>query len=203
MPVPSIRPYRPADRAAVHDVCVRTGADGGDARGRFSSDDLLPDVYAGPYLHLEPELALVLDDGGTAVGYVLGTADTAAFVREHRRRWLPLVAGRHPLPPPEPVTEEEALVSLLHHPERMLHPELAGHPAHLHVDLLPAHQGAGHGRALVLAFLRAAAAAGAPAVHLGVSAANPGARAFYERLGFTEVPVAGAGSTTHLGRSTG
>jgi hypothetical protein len=79
-PRPFIRPYRSDDRGAVYEVCVRTGDAGGDATGKYPNDDLLPDIFAGPYLYLEPGLSFVLDDEGRAVGYVLGTADTARFV---------------------------------------------------------------------------------------------------------------------------
>ena len=50
-----IRPYRDADLGAVYDVCVRT-ADAG-ARGKYRSDDLMPDLFAGPYVFLEPDCA--------------------------------------------------------------------------------------------------------------------------------------------------
>ncbi|WP_369130196.1 GNAT family N-acetyltransferase [Modestobacter roseus] len=199
---PLIRPYRAGDRAAVYDVCVRTADAGGDARGQWSTDDLMPDLFAGPYVDLEPGLAFVLDDGERAVGYVVGTADTAAFVRRWRAEWLPRTAGRYPRPPEPPRDAEQAMVALLYRPERMLRPELAPFPAHLHIDLLPEHQGRGHGRALVDTFRAAAAGAGAPALHLGMVAANTRARAFYDRLGFTEIAVADAGPTTYLGSPT-
>ncbi|GAA4658751.1 GNAT family N-acetyltransferase [Kineococcus glutinatus] len=197
-----IRPYATPDLAAVYDVCVRTGAAGGDARGRHGSDDLLPDVFAGPYVVLEPELAFVLDDGERAVGYVVGTADTAAFVRAYRTRWLPQVADRYPVPQVPPRTPDDRLTALLLRPERMLVPELAAYPAHLHVDVLPEHQGGGHGRALVETFLRAARAAGAGAVHLGVDPANTRALGFYERTGFHRIEVPDAVGVLYLGRST-
>ncbi|MEJ5869139.1 GNAT family N-acetyltransferase [Pseudokineococcus sp. 5B2Z-1] len=197
-----MRPYREQDRAALYDVCVRTGAAGGDARGRHGDDELLGDVWLGPYLHLEPELAFVLDDGGRAVGYCVGTASTARFVRDYRDVWIPHLGSRRPVPPAPPRTPDEEVLALHHDPERLLVPELADHPAHLHVDLLPSHQGAGHGRALVHAFLAAARRAGARAVHLGVAAENTRARAFYARLGFTALPVPGAVPGTVLGRST-
>ncbi|WP_299958980.1 GNAT family N-acetyltransferase [uncultured Modestobacter sp.] len=197
-----VRPYRPADRAAVYDVCVRTADAGGDARGRWSTDDLMPDLFAGPYVDLEPERAFVLDDGERVVGYVLGTADTAGFVTAWRTRWLPRLAGRYPEPPDPPRTSEEAMVALLHRPERMLVPELAAHPAHLHVDLLPPAQGAGWGRALIDTFRAAVAAAGAPGVHLGIDPANTRALGFYARLGFTEIAVPGATGVVYLGRPT-
>ena len=85
--------------------------------------------------------ATALDDGSRAVGYVLGTADTAGFVRAYREQWVPRLAARYPPPPAEPVTAHEHFLAAHHHPERMLLPELAAHPAHLHIDLLPELQG--------------------------------------------------------------
>ena len=103
--------------------------------------------------------------------------------------------------PARPATREEHLVDLLHHPERNVHPELAGFPAHLHVDVLPEHQGRGHGRALIRACVDALARRGVPGVHLGVLEANTGARAFYDRLGFTELPLR-LPEVVYLGRRT-
>ena len=198
-----IRPYQTEDQDAVYDICVRTGASGSDARGHYSSEALLPDVFAGPYLALEPCLAFVLEDAGRVVGYVLGTADTPSFVTAWRERWLPRVAPRHP-PPSAPARPTDAWVlSLLHHPERMLAPELVPHPAHLHVDLLPEAQGAGHGRRLVETFLAAAARAGARSLHLGTGAGNARAIRFYERLGFQRLAVAGREATVFFCRPTG
>jgi ribosomal protein S18 acetylase RimI-like enzyme len=202
---PGIRPYRPSDRAAVYDVCVRTAAAGGDARGLYLSDDLVPDLFAGPYVELEPELAFVLEDGGVAVGYVVGCADTAAFVAAFRRRWLPAVAGRYPHPDQVGAVHGDSawLVRALHEPERMVVPELADHPAHLHIDLLPPYQGGGHGRALIDTFLAAAARRGAAAVHLGVNPANTAALGFYEHLGFRPIEITSREvSAVFLGRPT-
>jgi ribosomal protein S18 acetylase RimI-like enzyme len=198
-----LRSYAPGDRDAIYDICVRTGAAGQDARGHFRSDALLPDVYAGPYLELEPQHAFVLDEGGRVAGYVIGTADTAAFVEAWRARWLPRVSGRYPRPAEPPVTADDRLVSTLYHPERMLAPELAPHPAHLHVDLLPHAQGSGHGRRMVEAFLATVAAAGAPSLHLGTANTNTRALRFYERLGFQRLPVAGVEDTTFFWCPTG
>lgn len=182
-----VRPYHPSDRDAVYEISVRTADAGGDARGIFSDDDLVPDVYAGPYLYLEPELAFVVDDEGRAVGFVLGAADTAAFAAAFREQWLPLVAPRRRVSP-TPVTREELLVDTLHHPERMVRPELAAYPAHLHIDLLPDAQGQGWGRRLIRRLLAELRSRGVRAVHLGYAPENTSARAFYLRLGFREVP---------------
>ena len=197
--LPTIRSYRPADLDAVYDICVRTADVGGDARGQFSDDRLVGDVFAAPYVTLEPEHAHVIDDGaGNAVGYVLGTADTERFVRRWHERWLPAADGRYDESDPR----DHGLLALLRGPERMLVPELAGYPAHLHIDLLPGFQGRGLGRALMNAFLAGLHAAGVGRVHLGVSPRNTAARAFYDRLGFTEIVVPGERSVTYLGRDT-
>ncbi|MFD3456485.1 GNAT family N-acetyltransferase [Streptomyces sp. NPDC058691] len=198
----AIRPYRPEDRAGLYDVCVRTGHEGGDARGLYADQDLLPDIFAGPYAHLEPDLAFVVDDGTRVVGYIVGAADTAAFVRRFREEWLPTVADRHPEPKGAPRTADEEMAGLLHRPERMVVPELAGYPAHLHIDLLPDYQRAGYGRELMGRLLAALAVRGAGAVHLGMVTANTPARAFYDRLGFHVIPVVDPGPLTYLGRKT-
>ncbi|MFF7012155.1 GNAT family N-acetyltransferase [Streptomyces fimicarius] len=154
------------------------------------------------YAALEPGLAFVVEDGGRAVGYILGTADTASFVDRYRAEWLPGLAGRHPAPVREPATPAEAMTALMHTPERMILPELAGYPAHLHIDLLPTHQRAGHGRRLMATFLAALHEQGVKAVHLSMLTANTRARAFYDRVGFHEIAVPDPGPVTYLGRAT-
>ncbi|MBU6534757.1 GNAT family N-acetyltransferase [Streptomyces mayonensis] len=204
-PTAFVRPYRPADAEALDDICIRTAHNGRDSRPVYADPSVLPAVFAAPYVRLDPDLAFVLDDGsGRAVGYVLGTADTPRFAEEFRTEWLPRVADRYPAPQGPPGNPDEAMAALLHDPERMVVPELAGHPAHLHIDLLPGHQGRGHGRALMRAFWRALRERGVPAVHLVMATANTPARAFYDRLGFHEIPVAGLdpADVVCLGRTT-
>lgn len=211
-----IRPYRPGDRGAVAQVCVRTAAAGGDARGLYSDDLLMPEVYALPYVTYAPDLAFVVVhagddtggdtggdpderlrvDDGRLVGYVLGVADTADFVAWWEREWAPGFVRRHPAPGrparsgATPSYSESSLLRDGRDPRRMLLPpdELAAYPAHLHIDLLPVAQRRGYGRRLVDTLRGALAARGVPGVHLGYDPANTAARAFYDRLGFRELP---------------
>lgn len=141
-------------------------------------------------------MAFVLDDGGQAVGYIVGTSDTPAFVRRYTAEWIPLIGGRYPVPPPPPRRPEQDMVALHFWPERMLVPEMAVYPAHLHIDLLPQFQGRGFGRQLMDAFLGAVTTGG---VHLAMLTVNVRARGFYDRLGFHEVPVPDPGPLTYLG----
>lgn len=198
-----MRPFHPSDRVGVADVCVRTAHNGGDSRHIYADPHIMPTLFAAPYCHLEPELAFVLDDGSGGVGgYIVGTADTERFARAFRDRWIPRVADRYPPLPGPPGTPTQEMIALLHEPERMVLPELSAYPAHLHIDLLPAWQRRGHGRQLMETLRAALHARGVPAVHLGMVTANTGARAFYDRLGFHEIPVADPGPLTYLGLAT-
>jgi ribosomal protein S18 acetylase RimI-like enzyme len=196
---PTIRAYRPTDLDAIYDICVRTAASGGDARGRHTSDRMLGDVWAVPYVTREPEHAHVLDDGtGAAVGYILGTADTTAFVRWFREEWIPAKAETFAADDPR----DRELAAVFTSPEKMIRPEFADYPAHLHIDLLPEWQGRGRGRALMAAFLSGLRATGVKKVHLGMAAENEGAYAFYRKLGFHDIEVLDAGAR-FVGRDTG
>ncbi|MFD7964321.1 GNAT family N-acetyltransferase [Streptomyces zaomyceticus] len=200
---PFVRGYRGSDRAELAEICVRTAHEGGDSSRMYPDPELMPTIFAYPYVELEPEFAFVLDDGtGRAVGYVLGVPDTAAFVKRFRDEWLPVVGERFPAPEAGGGTAVDMMAGLLHTPERMVLSELAAYPAHLHIDLLPEWQGRGYGRALMGALLAALHEGGVPAVHLCMVRANTGARAFYDRLGFGLLDVADPGPVWYLGRST-
>lgn len=201
--MPTIRRYRPSDLSDISEVCLRTGDSGEDATDLYDNHDLLPDVFARPYVVVEPELAFVVDDGGRAVGYILGTADTVAYVKWARETWLPQVAHRHPLPPGKPRNFQEFWTVALHNPEWMLRPEFADYPAHLHIDLLPEYQRIGLGGKLMSLFLDALRDANVPAVHLGYSNRNVRGAAFYRKMGFHVIEVSGAApDSTYVGRST-
>lgn len=178
-----LRLYRPGDRGDVYDICVRTGDSGADATGKFWDDTLLPDVYAGPYLALEPGLAFVVDTGRRVSGYLLAAQDTRDFVARYRAEWLPGFAARHPLVEP-PVTPDDRLTRIGHHPEGMVGPDQERYPAHLHIDLLPEVQRQGWGRRLMRALFAELRGRGVPGVQLGFGERNTGAGLFYRRLGF-------------------
>jgi GNAT superfamily N-acetyltransferase len=198
-----VRPYRDSDLEAIYDICVRTGDNGGDATGKFGFPRLLADIFAAPYVYLEPSLAFVLPDAADRpVGYVLGTANTAGFVRAYREKWLPLMASSYPVPAPGVPVRDDWLLEAFHRPERMLITGVYDFPAHLHIDILPSHQGGGNGRRLIETFMAAAAIAGASGVHVTVAVANARAHGFYRRVGFEPLPIAGDGPVVNYGRLT-
>lgn len=186
--VVELRPFHPSDLPAMYRVCLLTGAAGQDATGRYRNPDLLGHVYCGPYPVADPGLAFVVADDDGPAGYVLGTADTLAFEEWQERRWWPVLRAQHPLvADPHDGTEDHVLVEHLHRSHARPDPLYEQYPAHLHVDLLPRLQGQGWGRRLIERLVEELRERRVPGVHLGVSTRNPGALAFYERLGFARL----------------
>ena len=187
-----LRPYRPSDLDAVYEICLRTGAAGEDATEHVDDHRLFGEVWAAPYVTVEPEHAHVVDDGtGRAIGYVLGTVDVVAFEAWCERAWWPPLRDRYRLVDGG-TRLDDLLIALIHHrPE----PDLAicePYPSELHIDLLPEAQGRGWGRRLIDVIIESFRAAGSPGVHLGTSIRNTRAIAFYEHLGFERLTPVGS-----------
>lgn len=186
-----IRPARTQnvrEVAALYDICLRTGADGGDASMLYTDPLLLGEVYLGAYLELAPEFAFVLTDADdTPVGYVLGAADTLEFQEQMEKAWWPALREQYPLGTFPAGSADERLVKMIHSPSAMDADVIAGYPAHLHVDLLQQAQGGGNGRRLMEALFDALRDKGVEGVHLGVSLENAQAIGFYQHLGFSQL----------------
>lgn len=179
-----VRPFVAGDLDQLYEICLRTGDSGEDASDLVVDRRLLGEQYAAPYGILEPEHAFVVDDGtGTAIGYALGALDTRTFEARCEAAWWPPLRERHPIGSGGNDLDE-LLIAMLH--ERHPTPDdvVATHPSHLHIDLLPEAQGRGWGRALMERLQGALRADGSPGVHLGVSAQNTRAHAFYLHLGY-------------------
>jgi ribosomal protein S18 acetylase RimI-like enzyme len=191
----TVRPARAADAPALYDICLRTGDDGGDASDRYDDPRLLAEVYVGPYLALEPDLAFVVTADDVVGGYVLGARDTAEFERRCEASWWPVLRARYPLDAWPGDGPDAHIVRMLHRPPVADRALMDRYPSHLHVDLLPAWQGGGWGRRLLQTLFATLADAGSPGVHLGVSRSNERAVGFYRRMGFTELAGDDAGLT--------
>lgn len=179
------------------DICVRTAANGGDATGVFDDDAIWSEVYALPYVVRYPEFAFVVEtDDGRVAGYIVCAPDTGEFERWFHDEWWP--TRGYARPDAEHTRQEATLLEAYRRgtgaPQFAVH-----HPAHLHIDLLPELQGQGWGRQLIDTLADALRAAGAPGVHLWVSAENTGAIAFYSRVGFT--PLAQGETALALGKT--
>lgn len=172
-----LRSPRPEDTAGVYAVCFETSspAPGADPL-------LVGHIFAGPYLAKHPDLARVVVDELGVAGYILGCPDSRAFERWCAEHWFPALQREYPLSEASPADADFA--AHLHHPPRAPDDLVADFAAHLHIDLLPRTQGSGFGRTLIEWLCEQLAGRGIPGVHLGVSADNANAIAFYTHLGF-------------------
>lgn len=178
-----IRPFNVSDLPDLYRICLLTGDSGRSAEGLLRNPDLLGHYYAAPYGLLEPQNCFMLVDPAGACGYVVGTADSAGFARRLEADWFPPLRVRLPEPPTADTSLDARLIRRIHAGYQAPGHALA-YPAHLHIDLLPRAQGRGQGRRLMQHFLAHLRQQGVSGVHLGVGERNPGAIAFYERLGF-------------------
>ena len=193
--MPRIRPYRPADRDALYEVCVKTADAGGDATGIFSDDRLWGDLFAVPYAQRHPDLAWVVEsDDERVIGYIVATDDTDAFEQWFRDEWWPAFHERFPQPA-DPASREEKMLAYAYGRGPGKEPNVGEYPAHLHIDLLPETQGQGLGRRLIETLFAELTRRGVAGLHLGMDPNNTGAAAFYERLGMQPLPTAPGGQS--------
>jgi ribosomal protein S18 acetylase RimI-like enzyme len=181
----TIRDVTSADLDVLYDVCLRTGRSGDDASDLYEDPTLLGSIYVGPYVVLDEGVGFVPVDDDAVGGYVLGTLDTRSFEAACEVRWWPSLRAANPDPGDAPLTPDDELRRLIHHPPVAPDEVVAEHPAHLHIDLYPRMQGRGVGRRLMERLFERLSEGGAPGVHLGVATANERAIGFYRRLGFT------------------
>ena len=184
-----IRPARPEDLDGYYVVSLATGDAGRDAAALYEDGRMMGHVYSAPYLILSPETCLTLADSGTVMGFVVGALDTRAFEARLEREWWPDLRRRYPDPGAVPISErtpDQRRAAMIHYPSETPDSVVSEFPAHCHLNLLPAAQGRGFGRAL---FDRWRAENQAGSVHIATHAGNSGGIAFWGRLGFGALPV--------------
>ena len=201
-----IRPYEARFERDLIDICWRTGLMGEslEGTGRFEDRRLFAMFFCRHYLRFEPESCFVaVASGGEvpverAVGYIVGTADTAAQHRDFGRRMVPRIAARLALYDswrhPESFRQTLAFAAAERSIDRGLAVQLGGpaFPAHLHINLLPEWQGRGQGGRLMDIFLDRLRSLGCPGVFLETTDRNLKALPFYLARGFEvvgEAPV--------------
>lgn len=198
----SVRPLDPRDLDSADSICVLTGHAGADARPHYRGIDVLPALFVRPYVAADPTLTWVAEHDGRVGAYLVATADTAGFVDWWRAEWLPVHADRFPSRPVTDGDWDATMAQLLHRPERLRWPELAEHPAHLHLNVHPEAQGHGLGRLLLQTLLAELRAREVPGVHAAHGRFNVAGRQFYRRFGFTRVAVPDPDPVTYVGRTT-
>ncbi len=183
-----VRLARPEDLPALYEVVLKTANGGDDATALHRLPDVQGDVYLGPYVALEPDLAFVLEDDRGVAGHVVGAADSRRFeARLEQEWWPPLRLKYKDAAKSELLPDDERLLGLIASPNLAPEAVVQDYPSHLHIDILPRQQGKGHGRRLIETLFDALAAKGSPGVHLFVGARNQRAIAFYRHVGMEEI----------------
>lgn len=89
-----IRPYRAEDREPVREICRRTAYRNRGSAAVIEDGELFADYWTKYYTDEEPESALVVEEDGKVVGYLLGCVDSTVFLRAMARRIVPAILGR-------------------------------------------------------------------------------------------------------------
>lgn len=174
---PSLRPATAADADAVARVAYATAFFGEPAERFFPCPRLFAALWVRPYL-LRGWAVLALD-GEEVVGYCLGVDRPSDYLRGLLLASGELLAGLRCR------RWREGLRYLLR-ASRWRAPAAPSRrfPAHLHLALLPEARGRGTGRALLSAYLDAAAARGVPGLQLSTTERHVAAGRSYAASGF-------------------
>jgi GNAT superfamily N-acetyltransferase len=128
--------------------------------------------WFGRYTELHPAAFLTArDDRGEVLGYLAGCFDSFA-------------------------SENGAILADLGYYTADRVAKLREHPAHFHINVLPAAQRRGIGRLLLADFVSRCATAGCPGIHVVTAAASPAVK-FYEAVGF-RAPAGFNDDNSHL-----
>ena len=181
----SIRPATLNDLTDLYRVAIKTGNSGSDATGMFRNDDMIGEVYVGPYLTLASETCFALESNDSAVGYGLCVLDSEAFQKQTEESWWPNLQEKYR--ELSSYKENEWLIHEIFHPSPSPIEILDGYPSHGHIDLLPEFQGQGWGRKVMESMERALSDRGSRGFHLRVSKHNSRGLKFYAALRYQEI----------------
>ncbi|MDR2758757.1 MAG: GNAT family N-acetyltransferase [Spirochaetaceae bacterium] len=186
-----IRPSVESDVPYLYDICLKTGDAGKDASAQFHDPHLLGHYYAAPYLFFDRHLCFVIEEDYIPQGYIVAAGDSFAFYQWMEETWMPPLRRRYAAPFPQEWAKsayEQRLIDQLQQsviPSETAFPWLSRYPAHLHINLLPAVQGKGQGKALMNTLFAGLGQKKIPGVYLGVVTTNTGAIGFYNKIGFS------------------
>lgn len=185
MTVVEIRRATVNDLPELYRVALKTGDSGNDATGMFRNDEMLGEVFVGPYVTHANATSNLVSKAGETVGYGLCVIDTLVFQDECRENWWPALQEKYAAL--QVFCKEDWLVSEIFHPTPSPDEILNDYPSHGHIDLLPIIQGQGHGRRIMTHMEEQLKGSGSVGFHLRVSVHNDRGLKFYAALGYKEV----------------
>lgn len=169
-PGPIIRPYTPADRAAVRQICCDTAYRNKGAEYMFEDREIHADYWSMYYTDITPEEVRVVELDGKVIGYFFGCTDTNAFRRHMARRIVPsclaralwrLATGRYK----NPVSRRYLWFMITKAAAEEAPMDMDRFPAHYHCNLVDASRGQRLYTRLALDFLDRLEAQGISGIH--------------------------------------
>jgi hypothetical protein len=188
----TLRPYRPGDLDAIHEICLVTGDSGQDATAQHKQQRVIGHIYAEPYCLLEPSNVFVAEDDAGVAGYVVGTHNSDTFAARLEREWWPALRSHYAqIADAELTPADRQRIEVIRKPHVTPADIVAAYPAHIHMNLLPRLRGQRVGTGLLQLWVDQAKRAGVTGIHLGASPINAGGIAFWSKS-FTPLRIEGA-----------
>ncbi len=180
--------YSEADRAAVRDICFRTGFLGATLEGIVNNKDLFIDLSTHYFLDVMESGVFIAREDGRVAGYLF-VADEKAFGRFSRKYYIRRVAADVLRLRIFNKKDFKFYVGIFrsyfrHEFDFGTFPE---YPAVLHVNILKEYQGSGVGEMLFGEMFEHLRALGRPGVRLQTTTANPHSVHFFKKHGFEEL----------------
>ena len=171
-----IRTMRTTDKEAVQHVCLNaSSAKPPVPVPQKLWDDAVLQIFCNYYVDKESENSFVaVDENDVPFGYIVCAKDFDEWKEVFEKDYV-----KHSLNPLVKGMAGGTIESLAAFKD--------DYPAHLHIDILPGHQGEGIGTKLMNALTDHLKEMGVKGVMLGVASDNTGAIRFYERLGFVRL----------------
>ncbi len=199
-----IRPFRPADRQAIRDICAATAWAGRTCPERVPDDWLWAEYWTRYFTDIEPRYAWVAVRTGddTVVGYLTGTASVRAFERYAASRLPAIVARiiRRRLIRRPPA--RRALLGLARSALRgeldVPRPVREAFPATWHINLLPETRGRQVGQRLFACFTERLAQRGVRGIHAQTLSINLPVTRYLQALGLSQVATSPLTAWQHL-----
>ncbi len=162
-----IRPYSPNDRQAVRNICCDTGFMGDPIDPVYNDRDAFADFFTRYYTDCEPENAIVAEDDGRVVGYLLGCFKVKSA--RNRQAWIivtrtvPKIFGR--LLTGKYTRASIKFLSWFLFKAAGETPKSVPGAAHFHVNMYKEYRTGFAGRRLIFPFVNRAAERGFPGVY--------------------------------------
>ncbi len=185
MPEIVIKQARLDDLADLYFVTLKTGNSGSDATALYRNDQMLGEVFVGPYVTHASETSNLLSQSGKTVGYGVCVLDTELFQNICKKNWWPKLQVKYA--ELKHTIEDDWLVREIFFPTLSPTEILIDFPSHGHIDLLPEIQGKGWGRKMMAQMEKQLQELGSPGFHLRVSSYNERGLQFYAALGYTKL----------------